>query len=83
MKALRHCWIMLMMIAGAAFIPSCLAHETRPAYLEIKETSPRSLRRCVAHSGERRHAFADRTATARGRKKRHCADYARAHRFAT
>ena len=29
-----------MMLAGAAFIPSCLAHETRPAYLEIKETSP-------------------------------------------
>ena len=28
------------MLAGAAFIPSCLAHETRPAYLEIKETSP-------------------------------------------
>lgn len=40
MKALRHCWMMLMMLAGAAFIPSCLAHETRPAYLEIKETSP-------------------------------------------
>jgi hydrogenase/urease accessory protein HupE len=32
--------MMLMMLAGAAFIPSCLAHETRPAYLEIKETSP-------------------------------------------
>jgi hypothetical protein len=40
MKGLRHCWMMLMMLAGAAFIPSCLAHETRPAYLEIKETSP-------------------------------------------
>jgi hydrogenase/urease accessory protein HupE len=40
MKILRHCWIMLMMLAGTAFIPSCLAHETRPAYLEIKETSP-------------------------------------------
>jgi hydrogenase/urease accessory protein HupE len=40
MRALRHCWMMLIMLAGTAFIPSCLAHETRPAYLEIKETSP-------------------------------------------
>ena len=29
-----------MMIAVAALVPSCTAHETRPAYLEIKETSP-------------------------------------------
>src|SRR5260370_38108086 len=40
MKALRHWWVTLLMIAGAAFVPSCTAHETRPAYLEIKEISP-------------------------------------------
>jgi hydrogenase/urease accessory protein HupE len=40
MRALRHSCMMLLMLVGAAFAPSCLAHETRPAYLEIKETSP-------------------------------------------
>jgi hypothetical protein len=40
MNASRHCLVALMMIAVAALVPSCTAHETRPAYLEIKETSP-------------------------------------------
>jgi hydrogenase/urease accessory protein HupE len=40
MKASRHFCAALLMIAGAAFVPSCTAHETRPAYLEIKEISP-------------------------------------------
>jgi hydrogenase/urease accessory protein HupE len=40
MKASRHFFAALMMIAAAAFVPSCTAHETRPAYLEIKEISP-------------------------------------------
>jgi hydrogenase/urease accessory protein HupE len=35
---LRH--LVLMILVIAAFVPSCMAHETRPAYLEIKETSP-------------------------------------------
>jgi hydrogenase/urease accessory protein HupE len=35
---LRHLAFILFVIA--TFVPSCVAHETRPAYLEIKETSP-------------------------------------------
>src|SRR3979490_822841 len=40
MKAfqLRHLAFILVVIA--TFVPSCMAHEPRPAYLEIKETSP-------------------------------------------
>jgi len=40
MNASRHWFVALMLIAAAAFVPSCRAHETRPAYLEIKESSP-------------------------------------------
>jgi hypothetical protein len=40
MKILQHAFLNLMVIAGAAFVPSCVAHETRPAYLGITETSP-------------------------------------------
>jgi hypothetical protein len=40
MKPLRHCCSILLITVVAAFVPSCLAHETRPAYLEIKESSP-------------------------------------------
>jgi hydrogenase/urease accessory protein HupE len=40
MKASRHFCVALLMIAVTAFVPSCTAHETRPAYLEIKEISP-------------------------------------------
>ena len=40
MKTLRLRHLVLMMLVIATFVPSCMAHETRPAYLEIKETSP-------------------------------------------
>jgi hydrogenase/urease accessory protein HupE len=40
MKASRHLCVALLMVAAAPFVPSCNAHETRPAYLEIKEISP-------------------------------------------
>jgi hydrogenase/urease accessory protein HupE len=40
MKRFLHGCILLLVAARATFVPSCLAHETRPAYLEIKETSP-------------------------------------------
>jgi hydrogenase/urease accessory protein HupE len=40
MKVLRHCCLVIMMLAQTAFAPYGLTHETRPAYLEIKETSP-------------------------------------------
>jgi hydrogenase/urease accessory protein HupE len=40
MKALQHCWLVLMILVGMVLVPSGMAHETRPAYLEIKETSP-------------------------------------------
>jgi hydrogenase/urease accessory protein HupE len=39
MKALQHCWPVLMILVGMVLVPSGMAHETRPAYLEIKETS--------------------------------------------
>ena len=47
------------MLAGAAFIPSCVAHETRPAYLEIKETSPDHYDVVWRTPGERGYASAD------------------------
>jgi hypothetical protein len=40
LRVFWHCCALLMMFAGAVFVTSCSAHETRPAYLEIKETSP-------------------------------------------
>jgi HupE / UreJ protein len=40
MKASQYCCLVLSLLAGAVLVPPCVAHETRPAYLEIKETSP-------------------------------------------
>ncbi len=40
MNTLQHRWLALMIIFSVVFVPSGMAHETRPAYLEIKETSP-------------------------------------------
>lgn len=40
MKQFRHRCLMLLMFCAGVFVPVCLAHETRPAYLEIKENSP-------------------------------------------
>ena len=39
MKAFQYCCLVLSILAGGVLVPPCLAHETRPAYLEIKETS--------------------------------------------
>jgi hydrogenase/urease accessory protein HupE len=40
MKTFRLRHLVLVMLVIATFVPPCMAHETRPAYLEIKETSP-------------------------------------------
>jgi hypothetical protein len=39
MKASLHCFVVLILLAGVALVPSCTGHETRPAYLEIKEST--------------------------------------------
>jgi hypothetical protein len=39
MKASIHCFVVLILLAGVALVPSCTGHETRPAYLEIKEST--------------------------------------------
>jgi hypothetical protein len=39
MKASLHCFVVLILLSGVALVPSCTGHETRPAYLEIKEST--------------------------------------------
>ena len=41
------------------------AHESRPAYLEVNETTRRTLRRSLTHAAERRHASPIISETAR------------------
>ena len=41
----------------AVLAPAARAHESRPAYLEIKETAPGQFSRAVAHAGAGGHAL--------------------------